>query len=175
MASLSSGVMSGDPTCVFEVDRDLVLALESAYGPPIDSYLNGWQVWLEPSELEDAEGEPIVLEHRLHPPTGFRQPAGLSHHDLWDEVVTQLADGRDVLRLGEEERRLADVWRLLEVYPAHGDPVVPEELRAAAEGAIRRPAFAAGQVDHAGLGARWKRSKGAFDLPGALLDELGVG
>jgi hypothetical protein len=166
--------VSTDPTCVFAVDRALVLALEAAYGPPIDSYLNGWQVWLEPCELRDVDGEPIELEHRLHPPAGFEQPAGLSHHDLWDEVVTQLADGAETLHLGEEERTLDEVWRLLEVYPAFGDELRPAEIREQVEAAVGRTALADGYVDHIRLGSRWKRTKGRFDLAGAILEELGV-
>ncbi len=166
--------MGSDPICVFAADADLVLALEAAYGPPIDSYLNGWQVWLEPSGLRDADDEPIEFEHRLHPPAGFEQPAGLSHHDLWDEVVTQLADGAEVLELGAEQRRLEEVWRLLEVYPAFGHELRPDQVRSEVEAALGRPALGAGHVDHGRLGSRWKRTSGRFDLAGALLDELGI-
>jgi hypothetical protein len=166
--------MSRDPTCVFPVDADLIRALEAALGPPIDSYLNGWQVWIEPSDLTGADGEPVELEFRLHPPTGFEQPGGLSHHDLWDRVVEQLSEDAAPLRLGEEERALRDVWVILEVYPAFGEPVSVDDLRRSAEQILGTPALASGRVDHGRLGARWKRSKGRFDLVGALLDDLGV-
>lgn len=77
--------MSRDPTCVFGCDADLLQRLEGRFGPPIDSYLNGWQLWLQP-----MAGRPEVeLEYRLHPPAGFRQPEGLSHHDLWETVIDQ--------------------------------------------------------------------------------------
>jgi hypothetical protein len=167
-------VVSTDPTCVLAVDEELDLALEAAFGPPIDSYLNGWQVWLEPCELRDADGERIELEYRLHTPAGYAKPEGVSHHDVWDEVVTQLAAGTEPLRLGAEERRLDQIWRLLEVYPAFGDDLRPEELREQVEVALGRDALAVGYVDHGMLGARWKRTRGSFDLAGALLDELGV-
>ena len=55
------------------------------------------------------------------------------------------------------------------------EPTLPEELREAVEGVLCRPALASGLVDHRRLGSRWKRAKGDFDLPGALLQELGVG
>jgi hypothetical protein len=157
------------------VDRALILALERTYGPPIDSYLNGWQVWLEPyEELLDVDGAPVELEHRLHPPAGFTQPTGLSHHDIWEAVATQLEDGADRLRLGDEQRPLDALWVLLEVYPAFGEPVAPDELGRAVGSRLGRPALAAGRVDHQRLGARWRATKGDFDLPTALLDELGV-
>lgn len=158
-----------DPTCVFRCDAELVGSLEAAFGPPIDSYLMGWQVWVEPVDVEDRE---VELEFRLHPPVGFEQPEGLSHHELWDEVVRQLAEGRERLDLGDEERTLDEVWVLLEVYPAYGDPVTPQELRHSAELALGRTATAAGRVDHGRLGAMWKRQRNEFDLPGALLEAL---
>lgn len=164
--------MASDPTCVFEVDTELVLALERTYGPPIDSYLNGWQVWIEPCYLLDEDGEPIQLEYRLHTVAGFTQPEGLSHHDLWDEVVQQLADGAEQLELGEETRSLDELWRLLEVYPAFADPLEPDEIARATADAFGREPSACGRVDHGRLGAAWKRTRGRFDLAGALLDAL---
>lgn len=161
--------MTGDPTCVFGCDAALVRTLDSVLGPPIDSYVFGWQVWLHP----DAGG--ADLEYRLHPPAAFRMPVGVSHHDLWDLVVTQLAEGNAPLHLGSERRTLDSVWSVLEVYPAYGDPRTPEEVQAAAEATLGRSALAAGTVDHDRLGARWKDAPGRYDLPGALLAELGVG
>lgn len=172
--------MADDPTCVFRCDVGLLGALERALGPPIDSYLNGWQVWIQPlDEIADRLPEEagtrvdVELEWRLHPPVGFAQPEGLSHHDLWDEVIRQVAAGAERLELGSETRVLEEVWVLLEVYPAFGTLGV-EELRSVAEAVVGREATAAGRVDHGRLGGRWKRTKGAFDLPGALLEELGV-
>lgn len=166
--------MASDPTCVFAVDAELIEALERAYGPPIDSYLNGWQVWIEPTPLLDEEGDEVQLEYRLHTPAGFSQPEGVSHHDLWDVVVEQLAAGAEVLELGEDERRVRDLWVLLEVYPAFGDDITPDDIAAVVAEDLGREPIAVGQVDHGRLGAVWKRTKGRFDLAGALLDELGV-
>lgn len=165
--------MSRDPTCLFRCDAKLLLTLEGAFGPPIDSYLMGWQVWIQPAELTGHSG-PLELEYRLHPPPNFRQPEGLSHHDLWETVIEQVVAGKERLQLGEEERTLEEVWLLLEVYPAFGEDLAPEAVRGAAEAALGRTALATGYVDHERLGARWKRSKGGFDLPGALLSELGL-
>ncbi|HEX2026822.1 MAG TPA: hypothetical protein VHF25_02350 [Nitriliruptorales bacterium] len=163
----------GSPVCVFRVDRSLLETLEAALGPPIDSYLNGWQVWIEPAELHPGD-DPVEFEYRLHPPHGFRQPEGLSHHDLWDAVVEQLADGADRLMLGREHRTLPQLWVLLEVYPAFGERHTPGDVGAVAERMLGRAPLACGYVDHARLGSIWKRHKGGVDLPGALLAELGV-
>lgn len=164
-----------DPTCVFAVDIELIEALEAVLGPPIDSYLNGWQVWIEPLEtLGRSPEDDVQLEYRLHPPAGFTQPRGLSHHDLWDTVVEQIAEGRDRFVVGDEQRSLAELWVLLEVYPGFGEELSPSVLRGAVERVLGRPALACGAVDHARLGNLWKRTKGDVDLPGALLDELGA-
>lgn len=164
------GMGRRDPTCVFRVDRELIEALDGRFGPPLDSYLMGWQVWLEPA----GDGD-LVLEYRLHPPVGFSMPDGLHPEEVWDEVVTRIARGADPLRLGEEERRLEEIWVLLEVYPGFGDPAEPHQVRAWAEEALGQPALAAGHVDHDRLGKRWERRPGSFDLPGALLEELEIG
>lgn len=159
----------GDPTCVFEVDRSLVETLDGRLGPPLDSYVMGWQVWLEPAGEDRVE-----LEFRLHPPAGFSMPGGIHPEELWDEVVSGLAAGGEVLRIGEEERRLEDLWVLLEIYPGFGDRVEPDQVRSWAEEMLGRPAMGAGYVDHQRLGKRWERRPGRFDLPRAVLEELGI-
>lgn len=164
--------MPTTPVTVFAVDGDLLLALESAFGPPIDSYLRGWQVWLEPVDAPDAP-DGLELEYRLHPPGGFAQPVGLDHHFLWDEVVAQVAEGATTLTLGAEQRGLAQVWALLEVFPAFDEDVTAADVRRWAEQTLGRPALAHGDVDHDRLGANFTREGPAFDLPSALRAELG--
>ena len=163
--------MPTTPVTVFAVDADLLLALEAAFGPPIDSYLRGWQVWLEPV----ADGpDGFELEYRLHPPGGFTQPSGLDHHELWDVVIAQVADGATALTLGTQTRSLAEVWVLLEVFPAFGEDVTADQVRGWAEAALGRPALAAGDVDHDRLGGAFKRRGPDFDLPSALRAALGA-
>jgi len=158
------------PVAVFDVDTALLEALEQAFGPPIDSYLRGWQVWIEPVD-PDAD-DAVELEYRLHPPAGFTMPAGLNHHDLWDQVITKVADGATLFALGSETRDLADVWVLLEVFPAFADVMSSADVRATAEQALGRTARADGDVDHERLGGRFKREGHEADIPAALLDAL---
>ena len=178
----------GTPVAVFAVDGELLLRLEATFGPPLDSYLNGWQVWLEElteDNLPEGVPEPVdevTLEFRLHPPVGFEQPEGLSHHDLWDEVVVPLADARaegepfpDGFALGAETRRLEEVWTLLEVFPAYGEDVTPDLVRMWAQAWLGRMPVGVGRVDHATLGGRWKREGNRFDLAGAIRQSLGAG
>lgn len=157
--------MATDPVAIFDVDLELLRALEGAFGPPIDSYLMGWQVWIV--EVDETGGE-VELEYRLHPPAGFVQPEGLSHHDLWDEVMIQVGEEVHPFRLGEETRPLTSLWTLLEVFPAFGDEVTAGQVRRWAERALDRPALAAGKVDHERLGGQWKRRGHELDLPAAL-------
>lgn len=161
----------GAPVAIFDVDVELLLALERALGPPIDSYLMGWQVWLEPVEDPDQD---VELEYRLHPPGGFEQPAGLSHHELWDEVIEQVAAGRDTFELGDETRDLDGLWVLLEVYPGFGGDIAPAQVREWAEAVLGRPALACGEVDHRRLEGRFRDEQHEADLPAALRETLGA-
>lgn len=159
------------PTCVYRVDADLVERLDVHLGPPLDSYVRGWQVWLEPNGPGGAR-----LEWRLHPPARFQMPRGVNHHDLFDLVLQGLADGlADTLPLGNERRALPEVWEVLEIFPIdEGAEVVdPGDLADAAAEALggRRP-DAAGRVDHDRLGDLFKGRRGDFSVGQALLAQL---
>ena len=99
----------GTATCVYRVDPALVEQLDAALGPPLDSYVRGWQVWLEDN---GPGGE--RLEWRLHPPARFRMPRGVNPHDLFDVVLQGLADAADpavdAFPAGKERRSLAEIW-----------------------------------------------------------------
>ena len=82
--------VSRTATCVWRVEPTLVLSLDEHLGPPVDSYVNGTQTWLS----DDGPGG-MTLEWRLHPVAGYRPPAGLSHYDLWEQVVDALSAGVD--------------------------------------------------------------------------------
>jgi hypothetical protein len=160
------------PTCVYAVDPQLVELLDAHLGPPLDSYVRGWQVWLEHN---GPGGE--RLEWRLHPPARFRMPAGVNPHDLFDVVLQGLADAEDpaadAFPAGREHRTLAQTWEVLEVFPADGDDVEPADLAAAATAALDgRAPEAFGRVDHDRLGDLWKGKHGDFSVGAALLEAL---
>jgi hypothetical protein len=166
--------MPGIPTCVYRVDAALVEALDTRLGPPLDSYVRGWQVWLEDNGPDGA-----TMEWRLHPPARFRMPRGVNPHDLFDVVLQGLADAGepdvDAFPAGSEQRRLADVWEVLEVFPAFSAPdaVGPDEVVDAAAAALGgRMADAAGRADHGRLGDTWKGRRGDFSVGRALLEVL---
>lgn len=158
----------GTATCVYRVDADLVELLDRSLGPPLDSYVRGWQVWLEPN---GPAGE--TLEWRLHPPARFRMPVGVDPHDLFDAVLQEIPASSVHLALGEERRSLAEVWEVLEVFPAYGAEMAGDALVEAAAVALggRRPDVA-GRADHQRLGDLWKGKRGDFSVGSVLLDTL---
>ena len=162
---------AGVPTCAYRVNPTLLEALDACLGPPLDSYVRGWQVWLEPNGPAEQ-----TLEWRLHPPARFTMPRGVDPHDLFDVVLQGLAEGGEDFPTGKERRSLGQVWEVLEVFPAFPDPdhpVTPAALVAAATAALDgyRPDVA-GLADHARLGDLWKGRRGDFSVGRVLLDTL---
>jgi hypothetical protein len=157
-------------TTVWRIRPEVVAALDGQLGPPVDSYVNGSQTW-----FTETRGD-VVLEWRLHPVAGYRPPAGLSHYDLWETVVAQLAAGTapEALSLGTERRALDELWDGLECFPAHGDDLEPATLSAAGVTALGLAPDAAGLVDHERIGDAWERSRGAVSIVALLLEQLGV-
>jgi hypothetical protein len=160
------------PTCAYRVDAALIELLDTRLGPPLDSYVRGWQVW-----LEENGPDGIQLEWRLHPPAGFRMPRGVNPHDLFDVVLQGLADcddpDSDAFAAGQEQRTLSGIWEALEVFPAFDVDVPLDGIVEAATMALggRRPAVA-GHIDHGRLGDQWKGAKGNLSVGAVLLGDL---
>lgn len=169
-------------TCAYRVDAALVEALDRHLGPPLDSYVRGWQVWLEPN---GPGGE--TLEWRLHPPAGFRMPRGVNPHDLFDVVLQGLAEAEDPvsgttrgaddagpeMAVGGERRRLREIWEALEVFPTFGEEIDPRALAAAATTVLGgRAPDVAGRVDHARMGDEWKGRRGDYSVAQVLFSSL---
>ena len=154
-------------TTVWTISPELVLALDERLGTPVDSYVNGTQTWLTPTHND------IELEWRLHPVAAYRPPAGLSHYDLWEQVVSALSAGADPhsLALGDEHRPLTSLWDGLECY-APFDEIEPVELANLATSQLGRAPDRSGLVDHEAIGDEWERSGGAVSLVALLLDQL---
>jgi hypothetical protein len=153
---------------VWVIDADLVRELDERLGTPVDSYVNGSQTW-----LSDDGPNGATLEWRLHPVAGYRGPRGLSHYDLWEQVVAQLATGADAaaLRLGDETRPLTSLWDGLECFATRND-LEPATLATAATEALGRAPDRAGLVDHVAIGDTWERSRGAVSIVALLLEQL---
>jgi hypothetical protein len=159
-------------TTVWPIAPELVLALEEHLGSPVDSYVNGSQTWLVGNE-EDGE---TVLEFRLHPVAGYTTPAGASHYDVWETVVSQLSQGADAgaLRIGDEVRPLTSLWDGLEAYAAYGDDVEPARLAQLATDVLHRAPERSGLVDHDAVADEWERKHGKVSIVALLINQLDV-
>jgi hypothetical protein len=149
------------PTCVWRVSPDLIVALDSRFGEPVDAYVNGSQVWLRP---DGPNG--ITIEWRLHPVAGYRRPPGVGTSEVFEQVAYALASGDD------PAAPLDQLWDGLEAFPAYGDEVEPAPLTAAATAALGLAPDAAGLVDHEPIGDTWERSQGGISIIEEVLRQL---
>lgn len=150
------------PTCVWRASAELLLALDDRFGEPVDTYVNGSQVWLR----DDGPGG-VALEWRLHPVAAYRRPPGLATEEVFDTVTRALAAG------DEPPLPLDRLWEGLEAFAAYDDEVEPATLASACTDALGRPPDAAGLADHDVIGDRWEQSGGATSIVAALFDQLG--
>ncbi len=153
-------------TALWWMTPELVAALDQELGTPVDSYVNGSQTWFT--------GDEETLEWRLHPVGAFTLPAGLSHYDLWERVVDEIAAGRsaDALALGSETRPLTAVWDGLECFPAYGDELEPATLSRRATELIKISPALCGLVDHDTVADAWEASDGGASIVRLLGDQL---
>lgn len=150
------------PTCVWKASAELLLALDERFGEPVDTYVNGSQVWLR----DDGPGG-VTLEWRLHPVAGYRRPPGLATEEVFDVVTAALATGE------RPPVPLDRLWEGLEAFAAYDDEVEPATLAAACTESLGRAPDGAGVVDHDVIGDEWERSGGATSIVAALLKQLG--
>ncbi len=149
------------PTCVWRASAALITRLDDAFGPPLDTYVNGSQVWLR----EDGPGG-VVLEWRLHPVAGYVRPKGVATEEVFELTAAALATGQP------GPAPLERLWEGLEAFPAYGDEVEPAGLSRACAAALGVPPDAAGLVDHDRLGDEWERARGTISIVDALFAEL---
>jgi hypothetical protein len=150
------------PTCVWRVSTQLIRALDTRFGEPIDAYVNGSQVWLRP----DGPGG-ITIEWRLHPVAGYRRPPGIGTYEVFEQVAFALASGDDPVA------PLATLWDGLEAFPAYDDDdIEPAPLVAAATEALGLVPDAAGLVDHQPIGDQWEHTRGGISIFEAVLRQL---
>jgi len=149
------------PTCVWKTSSELLLALDERFGEPVDTYVNGSQVWLR----EDGPaGE--ALEWRLHPVAGYRRPAGMATEEVFDVVTAALAAG------GALPVALDLLWEGLEAFAAYDDEVEPATLARACTASLGAPPDAAGLADHDLIADQWEQSGGTTSIVSALLAQL---
>ena len=150
------------PTCVWKASPELLLTLDDRFGEPVDTYVNGSQVWLRD---DGPAGE--AIEWRLHPVAGYRRPDGLSTEEVFDVVTAALATG------DQPPMPLDRLWEGLEAFAAYDDELEPAILAAACSESLGVPPDAAGLADHDLIGDQWEQSRGATSIVAALLEQLG--
>jgi len=149
------------PTCVWRVSAALVTLLDDTFGAPLDTYVNGSQVWLR----EDGPGD-VVFEWRLHPVAGYVRPKGVATEEVFEVAAAALATA------GAGPAPLERLWEGLEAFPAYGDEVEPAVLAAACTAALGLAPDAAGLVDHDRIADAWERTGGGVSIVADLLTEL---
>ncbi len=150
------------PTCVWKASPGLLVALDDRFGEPVDTYVNGSQVW-----LRDDGPNREALEWRLHPVAGYRRPPGMATEEVFDVVTAALARG------DEPPVPLDRLWDGLEAFAAYDDEMEPATLAAACSASLGMAPDAAGLADHDLIGDQWEQSGGATSIVAALLDQLG--
>ena len=98
------------PTCVWRATPELIVALDEKFGEPVDTYVNGSQVWLREDGPDDA-----VLEWRLHPVAGYVRPNGLETEEVFSVTALALASDEPLpaplQRVVGWPRMFSRVWR----------------------------------------------------------------
>jgi hypothetical protein len=147
------------PCCVWKASAELVVALDARFGEPLDTYVNGSQVWLR----DDGPGD-TVLEWRLHPVAGYRRPAGATTEEVFSSVALALGTGHRPVA------PLETLWDGLEVFPANDE----DAIAAAAVEALGLEPDAVGLVDHRTISDEWERTSGRISVVTSLLVQLGA-
>jgi hypothetical protein len=163
---MPSGAVGGPlvAACVWRAGPELIVALDGRFGEPIDTYVNGSQVW-----IRDDGPDGTVLEWRLHPVAGYRRPPGLATEEVF--ASTALALGTGI----EPAVPLGQLWDGLEAFAASADtPVAPLALAAAAVESLGIVPDGVGLVDHQRIGDEWERTAGAVSVTADLLAQLGA-
>jgi hypothetical protein len=154
------------PACVWRISPELVVALDTALGEPVDTYVNGSQTWLR----EDGPGGQMI-EWRLHPVAGFRRPDDIGTHELFAAVALAVGTGATPPAPAEE------LWEGLEAFPAYPDEAAelePMRLAEVCTTVLGLAPDASGMVDHEPIGEAWERSAGGASVIAALFEQLGA-
>ncbi len=150
-------------TAVWAFSKELIIALDDRFGEPLDSYVNGSQVWLRTDGPKDE-----TIEYRLHPVGGYTKPQGVPTDQVLSQTALACAEGTEPPAPPES------LWGGLEAFVAFDDegPLTPDALAAIGREHLGIEATAKGMVDHEGIAQRWERSARATSIVDELLAQL---
>jgi hypothetical protein len=144
------------PCCVWRTTASLPGIVLGSLGDPVDSYVNGSQVW-----IDDDGPNGVGIEWRLHPVAGYVRPEGHTTSGVFADVAT-----------GSAALDPMSLWDGLEAFPAYHEAIEFDALR---EWVVRRlgiePA-ASGRADHDAIADRWERSGRQTSIVNELIAEL---
>jgi hypothetical protein len=162
-------------TALWTISSALIVALDELLGEPIDSYVNGSQVWLSP---DGPDG--VTIEYRLHPIGGYIKPKGMPTDQVFSQVALSLATPEETTETPEATETtpfdFLTLWEGLEAFVAFDDegPLTPEQLKSIGETVLGIPATAFGMVDHEGIADRWQASDRHTSIVSELRTQLGA-
>jgi hypothetical protein len=138
-------------SCVWLTSVELLLALDDHLGEPLDTYVNGSQVWIRDDLTLGSAA--VGIEWRLHPVAAYRCPADASTEEVFAATVY-------ALRTGETPTAPETLWAGLEAFACDGDEVEPAPLAVACTEVLGIAPNAFGIADHRSVGDAWERSLG---------------
>jgi hypothetical protein len=144
------------PCCVWRTTAELLRAVLESLGDPVDSYVNGSQVW-----IDDDGPNGIGVEWRLHPVSGYVRPEGHTTSGVFADVATGAAALDPVL-----------LWDGLEAFPAYHEEIGVEALHQWAAARLGVEPNATGRANHDAIADRWERSGRQTSIVNELVAEL---
>lgn len=84
------------PTAIWKCSPELIAALDSRLGEPVDTYVNGSQVW-----IRDDGPSGATIEWRLHPVASYTRPKGFTTYNVFSRIALQCARAAHVAEPSE--------------------------------------------------------------------------
>jgi hypothetical protein len=148
---------------LWAISSELIVTLDERFGEPVDTYVNGSQVWLRSDGPND-----VTLEYRLHPIGGYIKPKGVQTDQVLAVIALALAQGEEPIA------GFDTLWEGLEVFVAFDDegPLAAAELARIGEEQLGITATAFGEVDHESVAVRWQQSERQTSIVSELMSQL---
>lgn len=120
------------PTAIWKCSPELIAALDARLGEPVDTYVNGSQVW-----IRDDGPKGATIEWRLHPVAGYTRPKGYTTYNLFSRIALQCARAAEV-KDNKTEETSSDPAPALAAQPP-GEETATEQDAAATPSDSQQP------------------------------------